>query len=329
MAAPALRPAYLIHGEDHSAVRERRVRLTRLAREHEGALSLERYDGPRATPKEAAAALGGLALGGWRVVLFDGVERWRGKEVGELLAPLANRFPAQTTLACFAYEEGRSQAPRELAEFVRAAGGQVLREPVLRGEQLLRWARREAQRLGATLPEPLLLELCERFGARRGRLVRELERLAVAEGEGKAGESEEAGRSPFAFLDAVVAGDGAQAVACAGQLLRQGERPLGLIHLLAGRLRAVQELAVGLAEGRSAAQLRRGLRLPDQPAHLAIAAARRLGPLRVGRALAVLADLEAQLLGAPALGEPAPRRASLEEETLFLRGCLAVARLLR
>src|SRR5579862_3665360 len=72
-----LRPAYLVHGDDHGAIAERRARLRALVEREEGA-SVVVLEVERATPAELAALT--LAVGR-RVILVDGVERWRAADV--------------------------------------------------------------------------------------------------------------------------------------------------------------------------------------------------------------------------------------------------------
>src|SRR6202007_3134900 len=72
-----LRAAYLIHGDDHGAIAERRARLRALVEREEGG-SVEALEGERATPAGLAAELAAMTLAvGRRVILVDGVERWR------------------------------------------------------------------------------------------------------------------------------------------------------------------------------------------------------------------------------------------------------------
>src|SRR5229473_7724682 len=74
-----LRPAYLIHGDDHGAVAERRAGLRALAEaEPGGGASVELLAGEDATPAGVAQALAAMTLSvGRRVIIVDGVERWR------------------------------------------------------------------------------------------------------------------------------------------------------------------------------------------------------------------------------------------------------------
>ncbi len=77
-----LKPAYLIHGDDHGAVAERRAKLRELAEREGGADSVESLDGESATPEGVAGALAAMTLAlGWRVILVEGVERWKQAEV--------------------------------------------------------------------------------------------------------------------------------------------------------------------------------------------------------------------------------------------------------
>ena len=74
-----LKPAYLIHGDDHGAIAERRAGLRALAEARAGdAASVELLEGDAATPAGVAQALAAMTLAvGRRVIIVDGVERWR------------------------------------------------------------------------------------------------------------------------------------------------------------------------------------------------------------------------------------------------------------
>ena len=63
---------------------------------------------------------------GRRVIVAEGAERWREKDVEEHLAPALASMPPDTTLAMFAREEARAKAPQALHEAVKRAGGQVV-----------------------------------------------------------------------------------------------------------------------------------------------------------------------------------------------------------
>ena len=48
---PAFKPAYLIHGDDHGRIAERRARLRALAESESGAQGIELFEGEAATPE--------------------------------------------------------------------------------------------------------------------------------------------------------------------------------------------------------------------------------------------------------------------------------------
>ncbi|MCW3031069.1 MAG: holA, partial [Solirubrobacterales bacterium] len=98
---PELKPAYLIHGDDHGAVAQRRAGLRALAEAAgDGAVSVELLDGENATPAALADALAAMTLAvGRRVIVVDGVERWREADVERQLAPAIEQMPPDTTIA--------------------------------------------------------------------------------------------------------------------------------------------------------------------------------------------------------------------------------------
>src|SRR5205823_3645677 len=118
---PSLKPAYLIHGDDHGRIAERRAALRALAERESGAGGLQVLEGDAATPEAAAAALSAMTLTpGRRFIVVDGVERWKEKDLGPLAEALASP-PPETTIAFFAREESRATAPAALAAAVTKA----------------------------------------------------------------------------------------------------------------------------------------------------------------------------------------------------------------
>src|ERR1035441_9930663 len=107
-----LKPVYLIHGAEHGRGDRRRGGLRALAeREDGGAAGVEVLEGDLATPSGVAEALAAMTLAiGRRVIIVEGVERWRAAEVEQHLAPAIAQMPADTTLALFAREDGRAKS---------------------------------------------------------------------------------------------------------------------------------------------------------------------------------------------------------------------------
>src|SRR5437763_3325835 len=78
---PTFKPAYLIHGDDHGRIAERRRRLRALAEEQSGAQGIELFEGDDATPEAVANALNALTFAiGRRFIVVDGTERWTEKQ---------------------------------------------------------------------------------------------------------------------------------------------------------------------------------------------------------------------------------------------------------
>ncbi|MGA9853703.1 MAG: hypothetical protein WBR29_00300, partial [Gammaproteobacteria bacterium] len=79
---PSFKSAYLIHGDDHGRIAERRARLRELAEGQSGANGMELFEGDQATPDNVAAALNAMTFAiGRRFIIVDGAERWKDKEM--------------------------------------------------------------------------------------------------------------------------------------------------------------------------------------------------------------------------------------------------------
>ena len=101
--------------------------------------------------------------------------------------------------------------------------------------------------------------------------------------------------------DALVAGDTAKASLTYLRLRQQGERLAGLTYLIASRLRDALAISLRLAAGESAAEVKRGLRMPARAAERLVADVARSDPDRLRRALATLAHLELDSRGGAVL----------------------------
>ena len=145
---PTFKAAYLIHGDDHGRIAERRARLRGLAESLSGAEGIELFEDEAATPDAVAAALDAMTLAvGRRFIIVDGVERWKDKELDALEAALRAIAP-DTTVAFFAREEGRTRAPDRLHAAVRAADGDIDAENSVKPWELPKWVLARAAELG-------------------------------------------------------------------------------------------------------------------------------------------------------------------------------------
>jgi DNA polymerase III subunit delta len=329
-----LKPAYLIHGDDHGAVAERRAKLRELAEREGGADSVESLNGESATPEGVSSALAAMTLAlGWRVILVEGAERWKQTEVEEYLTPAMTAMPPETTVALFAREEGRTKAPAAVHDAVKRAGGQVIEQGTVKPWELPKWVRGQATRMGIELDATAAAALVGQVGERQQRLMRELEKLALEQDapgrvsvqdiEARAAHSAE--YRAYTLADALVGADAREATRTYLRLREQGERLAGLTYLMASRLREALAVALRLQAGESAADVKRGLRMPPRAAERFVKDVARTDPERLRAALGVLADLELDTRG----GSPVPvarsRMSSLAEDTQALRAIESIA----
>ncbi len=333
-----LKPVYLIHGDDHGAVAERRAGLRALAEGPEADASVEVLEGDAATPAGVAEALTAMTLAiGRRVIVVEGVERWRQADVEKALAPAIGQMPPDTTLALFAREEARAKAPEALHKAVKSAGGQVVAQMTVKSWELPKWAREQAARIGLALDAAAAKALVAQVGDRQQRLLRELEKLALEGDPDQAGAvtvdaqriDDRAAHSAewraYALADALVGASAREATLSYLRLREQGERLSGLIYLMSQRLRDALAVALRLQAGESEAAVKRGLRMPSRAADRFIADVARSDPSRLRAALAALADLELDSRGGAVIASERTPLAALSEDTLALRAIAQIA----
>ncbi|HEX7290510.1 MAG TPA: DNA polymerase III subunit delta [Conexibacter sp.] len=326
---PAFKPAYLIHGDDHGRIAERRARLRTLAEQQSGAQGIELLEGEAATAEAVAAALSAMTFAiGRRFVIVDGVERWKAADAA-LVAQALDALDPDTTVVFFAREEGRTKAPDGLVEAVRKAGGDVSAEQSVKPWDLWKWATGQATQLGIELHPAAARVVVRVVGERQQRILRELEKVALELGADRSAPvaldaeqleeliSSSAERKSWTLADALVAHDGAAATRTYFELRAQGESLGGLIYWIARRLREALDVATRLAAGESAAQVRRGLRMPPKIAERFVADVQRTDVAALREALATIADVE--------LASRGGMRGGLAEDTLALAAIATIA----
>ena len=303
---PSFRPAYLILGDDHGRIGERRTRLRSMAETESGAGGVELLEGDACTPDAVAAALFAMTFAlGRRFVIADGVERWKEADV-QVVADAMKSMDAETlTVAFFGREEGRFKVPAGLRKLVEAAGGQVAEECNVKPRELPRWLIARAAELGVGLDQQGARALVAHVGDRQQRLQRELEKLALEHGPGArlgAAEVDEssagsAERKAWTLADALVAGDERTATRALLELRQQGERVPGLLYGMVRRLRDALAVAEAMAAGQPAAQVKKGLRMPSFAADRLVADVAKRDVDAFRRALELMADLELESRG--------------------------------
>jgi DNA polymerase III subunit delta len=320
---PSFKPAYLIHGDDHGRISERRARLRTIAEKESGAQGLELYADDAATPDAVANALNAMTFAiGRRFIIVDGVEKWKDKDLEPLQAALKD-LPPDTTVAFFAREDGRVKAPPKLHEAVTKAGGDISPEQSVKPWELPKWAIARAKEHGLELEPDAARALVQHVGERQQRLLREIEKLALgahpsidaAEIETLTAASAE--RKAWSLADALVAGDAQAATRIYLTLRAQGERVPGLLYWMAQRVRLAHDVAQALEAGEPPAQLKRKLRMPSRAADRLIADARRNGAENLRAALEQIADLELASRGGGS--------AAVSEDTAALRAIETIA----
>lgn len=309
---PTFKPAYLIRGDDHGRIAERRARLRALAEAESGTSGVEVHEGEDATPAAVAAALRTMTFAlGRRFVIVDGVERWKDADVEKDLAPALGSLPPDTTVAFFAREEGRMRAPGKLVAAVTAAAGDVSVEEQVKARELPRWVVDHAERLGIQLDGAAAQALVAHVGERQQRLLRELEKLALEHGPGAHVGVEEvdevaalsAERPVWSLVDALVTRDAEASTRLFLELRSQGEALPRLIPLIARRLRDVLLIARALEAGEPAARIKAQLGGSAWAADRRIKEARGADPEALARALEALAQLELDSRGNSELSE--------------------------
>jgi len=304
-AAP-WKPAYLIHGDDHGRITERRAGLRARAEAESDSGGIELFEGEESTPENVAAALCAMTFAtGRRFLVVEGVEKWKDDAVKAHLAPALAAADPDTTVAFFGREDGRAKVPATLVKAVGAAGGVVKAETAVKGRDMLPWVRGEAGRHGIEIDQVAAAALVAEVGERQQRLVRELEKLALYHGRGaRLGEDDvRALAAPssetqvWGFVDAVAGGDGRRAVREYLTLREQGESLPRLVPMIAKRLREVLGIAERLAAGDAPAQIKATFKGSPWAADKRIKEARGADPDRLRSALETLADLELDTRG--------------------------------
>lgn len=294
--------AYLIHGDDHDRVAERRSRLKATAEAEVGAEGVEHLDGDAASLAAVAMALSAMTLGiGRRFVLVDGVERWKDDEVATELVPVLKGLDAATTTVAFvAMEDKKQQAPASLRGAVEKLGGAIVQEAALKASALPRWAKERAAQLGFELDGAGAQALVAQVGERRVRLERELEKLALEYGPGarlstsevEGAVADAAEQQVWGLVDAIVAGDRQGAVASYLALRAQGEGLARLTGLVQSRMRQTLELARRVEAGEDRSSMAKTVRMPPWQFDRRLSEARDAGSTSLAAAVDRFARLE-------------------------------------
>ena len=302
-----LKPVYLVCGEDDAKIDAWRTRLRRRAEEELGPGGLESFDARADGPDAVVAALATLTFAtGTRYLLAEDVAVWKAAELAPLTTALES-MPPDVVLMLIA----RGKPLRGLVKAVERAGGDVKEYEAPKPWELPRWAIARARELGLILDPEAAKVLVAIVGSGQQRLLREIEKLAIALHPGVTARVEDveqvaAGDTApklYDLADALVAGDLEVTMQLAEELSAQEERPSRFVYPIVGRLREVHRAIELLDAGVPEKDLAKELKAPPWRAKKVVALARRADRQTLERALCRFADLELELRGGGSLDE--------------------------
>lgn len=175
----------------------------------------------------------------------------------------------------------------------------------LKGKGLLMQAGNEARALGLRIAEDVLRDLVEQSGPSLGRIVSELEKMALyASTPGRAADDIIATTSSpplYLLSDAVLARDRKRCLGLLDDALRQGEHGLRVLATLHGSVRRLAMFRAARKSGTPAAEAAQQLGIMPFKVADMDRAARSWSDAEVGRALSVFAEVDRRLkLSGPA-----------------------------
>jgi DNA polymerase-3 subunit delta len=281
--------------------------------------SVEILSADAASGGDAVAALNALGLfGAGRLVVVEGVERWKKADAEAIRAYLAVPAPG-SVLALVTEESARDSA---LAEAV-ASAGEVLRYDVPKPKDPSIWVRAEFERLEAEVSEDAARRLVEIVGDDVTVLAVEVDKIATWAGDEPVGPADidllavpAPGETPmWALSDAWGSRDVAGVLAACEAELASGVEPfLVAVRLAAqaGFVRSVQALA---SEGLSAREIASRLKKHEFRVRKALGHAERYTREELDAVVIRLAELDAALKGASRLSAELELERALIEVT--------------
>jgi DNA polymerase III subunit delta len=302
VSAEPLLPVYLLTGNDRLKI----ARALRRLRTRFGAESVELLMGDSAGGADAVAACNALGLfaggEGGRLIVVEAVERWKKADVEAVTAYLADPVPG-AVLALVAVEGLRSDA---LAKAVSAVG-QVLTYDAPKPRDLPAWVRSQFEGRGAAVDQDTARALVEIVGDDLGALATEADKIATwaagrpfqrADVEALATPGREA--TAWALTDAWGERDlPALLAACESELERRD--PFSISTRLAAHVGLVRSVQLLAADGLSAREIAKRLKLHEFRVKKALGHANRYSQDELDAAVVRLAALDAAIKGASRL----------------------------
>lgn len=262
--------------------------------------AVEHLDAAETGGEDAVAACNamGLFASGGRLVLVDGVERWKTADVDAIAAYVAS--PAPGTVLALVGSELKKDAP--LAKVVAKTGDLLLFDTPKR--DLSGWVGEQFGLLGAQADRDACRMLVSLVGDDVQALSSEVAKLAAwAAGEPIRSEDVErmtaarAETPPFALTDAWGRRDVGALLEAAEGLLERGDDPIRLVALLANHVTRVRACRALDAEGVTPREAAGRLKMHPFAAEKAFGHARNYGDEELRAATVRLAETDVALKG--------------------------------
>jgi DNA polymerase-3 subunit delta len=302
VSAEPLLPVYLLTGNDRPKI----VRALRRLRARFGDESVEQLTGDAASGADAVAACNALGLfaggAGGRLVVVEGVERWRKADVEAIAAYLADPVPG-AVLALVAGETLRSEA---LGKAV-AKVGQVLTFDAPKPRDLPGWVRAQFEARGATIDADAASALVEIVGDDLAALATEADKIAtwaagapLKRGDIEALATPAREATAWALTDAWGERDlPTLLAACEAELERRD--PFGISTRLAAHVGLVRSVQLLAAEDLPTREIAKRLSLHEFRVKKALGHAKHYAGDELDAAVVRLAALDAAIKGASRL----------------------------
>jgi DNA polymerase III subunit delta len=297
-----LRPVYLLTGNDRPKI----VRALRRLRERFGDESVEQLTGEAASGPDAVAACNALGLfaggAGGRLIVVEGVERWRKADIEAIGAYLSDPVPG-AVLALVAGESLRGDA---LAKAVSSVG-QVLTFDAPKPRDLPSWVRAQFEARGATVDADAARALVEIVGDDLAALTTEADKVAtwaaggpIQRGDIEALATPAREATAWAITDAWGERDLPTLLAATETELERRE-PFGISTRLAAHVGLVRSVQLLAAEDLPTREIAKRLNLHEFRVKKALGHAKHYADDELDAAVVRLAALDAAIKGASRL----------------------------
>jgi DNA polymerase III delta subunit len=316
MPADALEPVYLIAGSDRPKVR----RALRRLRARFPVESVDLLSADAVTGADAAAACNALGLfgsDGGRLVIVEGVERWKREDLDALAAYVVAPTPG-SVLALVADEKPKDSGIADLAR----EKGQALVFDAPKPKDVAAWVRSEFERLGTPVEEDAARALVEIVGDDVTALAAEIDKIATWAGKEAVTRADVQTlavptheTAAWVLTDAWGARDvGALLAACEAELTEK--EPFILAVRLASQVSLVRTVQLLAEEGLGAREIAKRVRIHEFRVRKALGHASNYSRDELDAAVVRLAALDAALKGAsPLASELELERALVELAT--------------